>query len=84
MDTAITAVLRDFLEEIALVDFSGEEMSQRHLFEDGFLDSYSFVELIGFIERRFSLRLSDADLADPRLSTLDGITALIAEKRQAA
>ena len=49
------------------------------LLRSGILDSISTLEVVDFIESEFDLELSPQDVE--RLSSLDAIAALIAEKR---
>lgn len=50
------------------------------LLEAGYLDSLGIVHLISFIEREFSLSLSDEVLADTRIATIDGIATILGEE----
>jgi acyl carrier protein len=48
------------------------------LFETGILDSFGFVELIGFLETLTGRTISDEDMEDPRFTTVAGIVEVLA------
>jgi acyl carrier protein len=52
------------------------------LFEAGYLDSVGVVALIVWIEQRYSIELTEDDLFDERFTTIEGIAAIIGERRQ--
>jgi acyl carrier protein len=41
------------------------------------IDSFSFIELIAFIESKFQVVLNDKNLADPKFCTIDGLIDII-------
>jgi acyl carrier protein len=51
------------------------------LFDAGYLDSLGIVALTGFIEDTFGVDLSEADLFDPRFTTIAGMAEIIASRR---
>lgn len=52
------------------------------LFDLGYVDSAGIVALVAWIEERYDLELSEDDLFDERFTTVDGIAAIIAARRQ--
>ena len=48
-----------------------------HLFEEGFVDSVGFVELLAFIESTFRTRLDDGDLFSEDFRTINGISGVV-------
>lgn len=52
------------------------------IFDAGLVDSFGVVELITGLETEFRAELSGEDLDDPRLRTMSGLLALIAERRR--
>ncbi|OAN55069.1 hypothetical protein A6A05_00475 [Magnetospirillum moscoviense] len=71
----------EYLQATFLFDLRQERLDDRsNLFEAGFVDSYGLVELVGFLERTFSIRLTDSDLTSPRLASIDGMVRMVAEK----
>lgn len=54
------------------------------LFETGFLDSFGFVELVGFLETLTGQTVTEEDMDDPRFTTVAGIVEVMSEKAEAA
>ena len=52
------------------------------LFESGILDSFTMVELIGFLEEKYSIRLTEEDLVKENLETIEKIAQLIEKKKK--
>ncbi len=52
------------------------------LFETGALDSFSMVELITFLENKYSMRFSADDLKREYLESVDKIVELISNKME--
>ena len=50
------------------------------LFETGILDSFGFVELVGFLEKETGHSVTEEDMEDPRFTTVSGIVQVLAEK----
>lgn len=48
-----------------------------HLYESGYVDSVGVIELIGFIESTFEIRLDDAQIFDERFTSIKGISGVI-------
>jgi acyl carrier protein len=53
------------------------------LLESGMLDSQGVLEVVGFIEREFSVTVADDDLVPENFQTIDTIAGFIAAKRSA-
>jgi acyl carrier protein len=50
------------------------------LFETGILDSFGFVELIGFLEKETGQSVTEDEMDDPRFTTVAGIVQVMSEK----
>jgi acyl carrier protein len=50
------------------------------LFDTGILDSFGFVELIGFLEKETGHSVAEEDMDDPRFTTIAGIVEVMSEK----
>ncbi len=48
-----------------------------NLWEEGFVDSTGLVEMIAFLEQRFSIVLPDEVLFDPLFNSIEGIASCI-------
>jgi acyl carrier protein len=49
------------------------------LFETGILDSFGFVELIGFLETLTGRTVTEEEMEDPRFTTVAGIVEVLGE-----
>ena len=50
------------------------------LHEVGILDSYGVIEMVAFIEERFSIRILDSEITEERFGGLNKMASLIEEK----
>ncbi len=51
------------------------------LFESGLLDSFTLTDLVGELEREFSIRIPDSDLTPRKFDTVARIEAYVTSKR---
>jgi D-alanine--poly(phosphoribitol) ligase subunit 2 len=54
------------------------------LFETGILDSFGFVELLGFLEKETGHAVTEEEMDDPRFTSVAGIVEVISEKADEA
>ncbi|MGN6107429.1 MAG: acyl carrier protein [Kofleriaceae bacterium] len=52
-----------------------------HLFDHGYLDSFSNQELIAHIESTYQIKIRNEDLVKYRLNTLNEISSFIADRQ---
>ena len=52
----------------------------RPLHEAGILDSYGVIEMVAFIEDRFSIRILDSEITEERFGGMNRMAALIGDK----
>jgi methoxymalonate biosynthesis acyl carrier protein len=52
-----------------------------HLFDHGYLDSFSNQELIAHIESTYQIKIRNDDLIKYRLNTLDEISRFVADRQ---
>ena len=69
------AALRALVEEVA--GKPAPEDPEESLFESGLLDSFALPDLIAAIERRFSIKVPDADLSPRKFDSLARIDAYL-------
>lgn len=50
-----------------------------HLYDSGFVDSTGVVELIGFVEASFGVKLEDEHIFSDAFTTIDGISGVVHE-----
>ena len=77
----IVAVLLGYLNETNPVakEFGPIPLDEP-LHEIGILDSYGVVEMVAFIEDRFSIRILDSEITEERFGGLNKMAALIDDK----
>jgi acyl carrier protein len=57
--------------------------SSSSLIEAGIIDSTGVLELVGFLEETFEIRIGDADLVPENLDSIDNIVRYVERKRAA-
>jgi len=55
---------------------------EESLFESGLLDSFTLTDLVGELEREFSIRIPDSDLTPRKFDTVAKIEAYVLAKRK--
>ena len=79
---AIKTSLREFLTNsvlpLARVDAFGDEDS---FLEKGILDSTGVLELVGHIEKQFSIRVEADEITPDNLDSLEKLVAFVSRKR---
>jgi acyl carrier protein len=80
MSEDIRAVLREYLSGSPLLRSPGELTDSTPLAAYGILDSIAVLELVLFLETRFSVQFSTRDLDRRRLETIERIEGLVREK----
>jgi acyl carrier protein len=74
--------IREFL---AANFFLGDDPSQLNgstsLIEAGVIDSTGVLELVGFLEEEFEIRIADEDLVPENLDSVDNIIRFVEGKR---
>jgi acyl carrier protein len=77
--------IREFL---ATNFFLGDDPSalegSTSLIEAGVIDSTGVLELVGFLEEAFDIRIDDEDLVPENLDSIDNIVRFVERKRGAA
>ena len=79
--TAIKTSLRNFLTNSVLPLARGDAFGDDDSFlESGILDSTGVLEMVGFIEKQFSIRVEADEITPDNLDSLDKLTAFITRK----
>lgn len=76
---AVERILRDFLVRQG-ANLDGDLASDRDLLEEGVIDSLLILELIDFIEERFSVHVPVDDITPTNFQTLRSISILVATR----
>jgi acyl carrier protein len=74
--------LRRFLADIFFLgDDPASIPGSKSLIEAGILDSTGVLELIGFLEEQFGIRIEDDELIPENLDSIENIVQFVARKR---
>jgi len=77
--------IRKFLAaNFFLGDDPGGIPGSSSLIEEGIIDSTGVLELVGFLEETFEIRIGDQDLIPENLDSIDNIIRYVSQKRTAA
>ncbi len=77
----IQTQIREFVARQFLVDFGNELTEESDLFDAGVIDSYGFIDLVSHLEKNYGVTLTDDDLASPQMSTVAGMTVMVAARQ---
>jgi acyl carrier protein len=70
--------IREFIVHNFFVDTFGDEDSFVHT---GIIDSMGILELVGFLEERFGIKVQDTELVSENLDCLAHVTSFVERKR---
>ena len=77
----VAARVEGEIRRMANIEAADEDFGRDvHIFDYGYVDSFSAVELVAFCEKTFSIKVSDRDLAHRPLNTVNEISQYIVEK----
>ena len=81
------SVERDLREFLAANYFLGEDpgalTGSSSLIEAGLIDSTGVLELVGYLEEQFGIRITNEELLPENLDSIDNIVGFVARKLQA-
>ena len=77
-------VIRDFVTENFFVPDAGAIKGDTSLLDAGIVDSTGVLEMVEFLEQRFSIKIEDAELLPENLDSIDRMVALVARKTSRA
>jgi acyl carrier protein len=77
---------RELREFLAANYFLGDDPSQlagdSSLIEAGLIDSTGVLELVGFLEEKFDVRITNEELLPENLDSIDNIVAFVGRKQE--
>lgn len=56
---------------------SGEYSSDDNLVDLGVMDSFGMVEIVGYLEKTYQIRLTDDDLTSTELMSINGMAQIV-------
>lgn len=77
--------VQEFITENFLLRGEVQSLSQADsLLETGLIDSMGILELVAFLESRFSIKVADEELVPENMDTIGRIVGYVKRKRTAA
>jgi len=80
VEQSVEETIKAFLAAHLLIDFTGDVDDNSDLFQLGLMDSYTYIELIRFVETAFALKFTNDEILSNVMVSLAGITLLVSEK----
>lgn len=78
--TKYLGAIREFVVVNFLFGEEGKIGDDTSFLESGIIDSTGLLELVGFLEERFGIRVADEELVPENLDSLSNISAYLAGK----
>jgi acyl carrier protein len=78
---SIHDTVRQFIRENFYIGNPDALADNASLLDHGVVDSTGILEVVAFLEVRFSIRVDDADMIPENLDTIAGIVAYVERKR---
>jgi acyl carrier protein len=80
----VQSAIREFLAtNFFLADDPADLSSSDSLIEAGLIDSTGVLELVGFLEAQFDVRITNEELLPDNLDSIDNIVRFVERKRAA-
>lgn len=84
MSDNISSGIRSFIVENFLFGDDSQPLPEdMSLIDNDLVDSTGILELVGFLEEEFGLKVADADIVPDNLDTIGRITAFVVRKQTA-
>lgn len=80
----ISQRVRQFIQDSFHVPDPGALRDDASLIVEGIVDSTGMLEMIGFLETEFGIRISDQETVPENLETIGRIAAFVTRKRAAS
>ena len=77
--------IREFIAENFLFQDNADSLAgDESLLEGGVIDSTGVLELVGFLEEHFQLRIADAEVLPANFDSIDALVSFVSAKVDAA
>jgi len=81
----VESEIRAFIaDNFLLGDDVGDLQGSASLIDAGIIDSTGVLELVGFLEERYGIRIADDELLPENLDSIDNVIRFVGEKQSAA
>ena len=76
--------IRQFLTEVFFLgDDPAGVPGDKSLIDSGIIDSTGVLELVGFLEEKYGIRINDDELVPENLDSIDNIVSFVSRKKEA-
>ncbi len=73
--------IKSFMNKEFLFEFDEKDVTyDTNLFSGGYIDSFGFVQLISFLEKKFEIKITDEELLSDSFNTLNKIIRFVRGK----
>jgi acyl carrier protein len=82
---SVAAVIRTYLAQNIL--FSGNTYpypDEASFLDEGIVDSMNVLEIVGFVEKRFGIKVNDQEIVPDNFDSVSKLAAFVAKKQPAA
>ena len=83
MSQDITASVRHFIQQNFYVNDPAQLGDDVSLVSEGIVDSTGMLEVLGFLEEQFSIKVEDTETVPANLETIGRIAAFVGRKQRA-
>lgn len=73
----VSSVIADYFSRLGKEIPAGGTFGSVRYIDDGWVDSLSMLDFVTFLEKEFSIRISDDELASDEFATLAGVVATV-------
>lgn len=80
MHTSVEREIREFVVENFLFGQDDELRDENSFLESGIIDSTGVLELVGFLEKRFTISIQDNELIPENLDSIERATEFVRRK----
>jgi acyl carrier protein len=77
--TLVADKVKSYVLEETFAD-GGKINNETLVFKEGFFDSMGFVRLVSYLENEFKIRISDDDLVESNLESINAISDFVSKK----
>jgi len=81
--TITSELLRYIVENHPAAGDSASVPRDQSLYELGIMDSFGVIELVDFVEKKWSIKILDSEISKEKFGGINKMTELIYEKTQA-
>ena len=72
--------IREYIEQRFLIEFDASFPEETDLFKEGVMDSFGYIQLCRFLEKEYSFRFTEEEMAGNVLTSLTRVREYIARK----